>query len=426
MADEVVLKIKMEGEGEGSTTPLPEPKPVTGTPPSQVTGGGSLTVGTAVAGVSYSSPAFVPAPAATPVVNPVPTGVAGPGTSGTPPAGPLTSTPPLDASNFGVVPVQIVSPLPLPVTGDFGKSGGGPGGGAGGGGKEAPDWMDRLAKQLMNKDFGGIGKDALGAVYGDMAGPIMMALGMAKDAVVAFGTGVRDTSIAVARNDLSGAFKASSDAFLDTVTALNPELAVFSYGIKTARDAVMALNDAFMARAREIAGYSAPTAAAFAQSDVRQILMDIKESRVLGDEMSKLVSLNSDISIAVQEALLPIKEYLLTKLNAFLEFVKDILDESVVPAIVKIPVFIEGFPAVIAAFVTPMKDGVKAAQDLKKAMNDAVDEWRAKLEKPMDPFIDDVLKMFTIPEGANDRGPDAVMFDGAQAIQRAQRPAFQF
>lgn len=90
-------------------------------------------------------------------------------------------------------------------------------------------------------------------------------------------------------------------------------------GIKVAKSFTTVV-DAFVERGRELQGLSGGLAASYATSDVRMLLMDIKEAnRLDAAGLSRINDATTDLTIELRELLLPIKEHLVNTLAQLLE-----------------------------------------------------------------------------------------------------------
>lgn len=90
--------------------------------------------------------------------------------------------------------------------------------------------------------------------------------------------------------------------------------------------AASVLTNAFVERGKELAKYSATISIAQAQSSARQQMADIREAQMLGDSYGRLIQEQTDAILTVREAILPIKQVVMTQLidllqdlNAFLK-----------------------------------------------------------------------------------------------------------
>ena len=77
---------------------------------------------------------------------------------------------------------------------------------------------------------------------------------------------------------------------------------------------------AFVARGRELSGYSGQLAGATAQADVRSMVADIREAQELGPQLAAMIDNQSKLETSFRELLLPIKEWLLGFLNEGINF----------------------------------------------------------------------------------------------------------
>lgn len=82
---------------------------------------------------------------------------------------------------------------------------------------------------------------------------------------------------------------------------------------------------AFVARGEILQRYSGAVAGARSQAEVRTIMSDIREARLLGGDTASLTDSSSRIENTLREIMEPIKAFVLQNLAEFLEVVADIL-----------------------------------------------------------------------------------------------------
>lgn len=165
------------------------------------------------------------------------------------------------------------------------------------------------------------------------AGIALAAKQAAEQSIKAVGQGIRDVvmatrdgSIAVAQNRPMAAVTTASNLAAKGLEKLGPAGVAAAEGLKTvttAANAIAAVTDAFVERARELSTYDPRIAQATAQADVRRLQADIREAQRMGDRLSDLVDAQADLEITMRELLLPIKEVIVDTLTAFLDFVKN-------------------------------------------------------------------------------------------------------
>ena len=168
------------------------------------------------------------------------------------------------------------------------------------------------------------------------AGPIGAAIAIADEAAKAlaggmdivrkefelFGQVAGDT----VRNDYMGAFNHTVDAAADglrkipivgQVVASELELTVAPLRMFNSL-----VND-FVDRGKQLAQYSPEISMARAQVEIRGIMADLQEAQTLGPGMARLTDVQDQLWQELREIMLPIKEFLLDTLVAYLEELRD-------------------------------------------------------------------------------------------------------
>lgn len=134
--------------------------------------------------------------------------------------------------------------------------------------------------------------------------------------------------------------------------------------------------DAFVARGRELVPYSGTLAGAAARADVRRIQGDIKEAEKLGPSFAKLIEAQSKTEAVIQRTLVPIKEFIATKLAEFLE------------ALLKLAVGgLEALDDLTFHKIKELNEIVKDIKAIMKGDSDVtlIDKWIAPVAGPAPP-----------------------------------------
>ena len=161
---------------------------------------------------------------------------------------------------------------------------------------------------------------ALGAVA-SAAGPAGLAL-TAFDAAARIVTGslqtmsrqistMGDMAVAVAGNDGIGAFRAGVKGVQTTLEQIPIVGQVMSAGIgvwMSGFDSMQRMSDALVARAHQIAQFSGPTTAAFAEQRVAMLRADIREAQAMGPVSAELVRAQTEQALVMRQLLLPLKK----------------------------------------------------------------------------------------------------------------------
>jgi hypothetical protein len=203
---------------------------------------------------------------------------------------------------------------------------------------------------------GGLG--GLAGVAGAIAAPIA-AVGIASAAVgkaADFAARAMQTFAAatakVARNEFFEVITAAPrkiTAALESVPLIGGSLSLLPKVTLAAVDAVKVMTDAFLVRAKEIEDFSPDIAVASAQADVRQMFADIREADKLGPDLARLIEAESNVSVMIQDALLPIKKVVVEVLANLLE---------------DLPPYIEGAKAFFITIIESVKTLIEVTVDI--------------------------------------------------------------
>ena len=89
--------------------------------------------------------------------------------------------------------------------------------------------------------------------------------------------------------------------------------------VKMGAEAVSETIQAFVQRGRELAQYNGRLAGAVANTDVNNIMADIKEADRFGDKMATLIEKQNQLDLTMRELIAPVKEFLLNVLIKILD-----------------------------------------------------------------------------------------------------------
>jgi len=124
-------------------------------------------------------------------------------------------------------------------------------------------------------------------------------------------------------------FKSAVDAASSSLSEIPIVGKVLAAGLQLAAAPIRVFADtvnAFVARGKELSGFSGDLAAANATADVRSLMSDIAEAQRLGPDLARLTDAQSRIENDIRELLLPIKEAVVKVLANLLEMVADGVD----------------------------------------------------------------------------------------------------
>lgn len=208
-----------------------------------------------------------------------------------PPPRPAGGPPPLTPSAFDrPFAVLVVGPKPI----DVRIVDGGEGGSGGGGEKKEP--ADRKPKEGWTR--------------------------WAARNVGAASRGAGVAAAAAAGNQGMAGFQAGIAGASNALSALGPKgmaAAAALQSVGMAATAVQRTVDAFVARGRELSGLSGPLAGATAVADVRKFQADMREADRLGPQMARLIENQQKSDEVMRAILMPVKEWILDRLNAMME-----------------------------------------------------------------------------------------------------------
>jgi hypothetical protein len=165
-------------------------------------------------------------------------------------------------------------------------------------------------------------------------------------------------------------FRQFDDSMFSTVTSAEKaipivgELLAAQQGlVKAVADIPAKLDNAFIARGRELSGYSGVLSAAGARSDVRSLQADMREARALENGIARMTDAASKTETDLRDMLLPLKKYLIDVLANRLELIADLTH------------VVKNLPQILAA---DTEDAVQAVID---ALHRRFDKARADLDR---------------------------------------------
>lgn len=212
----------------------------------------------------------------------------------------------------------------------------------------------------------------------------------------------------VAKNSATGAFVEGLQGAAQAVEKFGVAGKATAEVLNTAAVAVQTFKvvvDSFAERARELEHLSPDIAASSARADIRRMNTDMTEANAIGPQLAKLIELQSKTEAIFSATMLPIKQWALENVNAFLQW----------------------FMQTFADFVEGLNEGLKEAHLESKALASLVRRIRDIMEeKEGDPPLDVILKAGLgfaapgrppVPGVAADPGPPLLgaFIDGADA-----------
>lgn len=148
----------------------------------------------------------------------------------------------------------------------------------------------------------------------------------ARQAIDGFSNAAKD----VANNDAFSLFQKYEEGVASTLESAVPILGtVVAEQIRTVSALTGAFKnaaDAFIARGKQLQAYDGRLANANAQADVRSLMRDIREAEQTGPNLSRLTDASSRVENNLAEALLPIKELIVSVLAAIADPLADATD----------------------------------------------------------------------------------------------------
>lgn len=157
---------------------------------------------------------------------------------------------------------------------------------------------------------------------------------------------------------------AGGTAVAGAIPGIGPVLGVIGKVVGEVTEALAKLVQAVDERAKQLIQYSGVLASTSAQINVKNLLADIREAQTLGPEMSRVQLQSNQIWIEIRDAVLPIKKWLLEKLNDLLEGVHEILT-NVRDRAVEFYVFMNHLPDLIKQKLRPFGDPEKVWKDIR-------------------------------------------------------------
>jgi|GEM_PF-6363019 len=185
-------------------------------------------------------------------------------------------------------------------------------------------------------------------------------------------------AVALAGNNAGAALNGAVGAATAGLSRLGPYGMAAGAALQTVAAVGNAASDAVMAfvnRGKELSGYNAQLAGASAEADVRSLMADMREAEQLGPQMAELIETQSKMEASFRELILPIKEWILDVLNAFL---KSMLEMGVG--------VLEGINEMIPTKVDALEKAIKKIHDILEGKDIAVASVD-ELFKQADAFI---------------------------------------
>jgi hypothetical protein len=294
------------------------------------------------------------------------------------------------------------------------QASGGGSGGTGGGGKGPGSFLGDLLGGTGGKGGGGAGGGAgaaagAGEVAGAeaaggaaaglagiaaVAGPVALALlgvKLINDQIGKAGDEFRkdlvrmgEATKAIVRDDPLKVLTIGSEKVAESLekTGVGGKLA--AEALRTLTAGANVLNDVITAvadRGKSLQGYDARIAGAASEQQVAGILNDIREAQTLGDDYSRLIKAQTSVESDLRDLLLPIKQFVVEKLAAFMEFVSDAI-RSVKEAVEDIRSVIKAIHTIVNAILEALQKFMtgdvagamavmaKAAVDISSTMKD--------------------------------------------------------
>ncbi len=179
------------------------------------------------------------------------------------------------------------------------------------------------ARPLDVNGMGGAGGGTRGA--GGTGGPPPISLARAERNLNLAGSvagGAGAVGAAEAGNNTLQGFSAAARTASTVLSSLGPKGALLGAGLTAATAGVTAFSstvNAFVARGRELARVNSQVAGAVAVADANRYRSDIREGERLGPQLSRMIENQEKADAVFREIMLPIKGYVLEKLNMILE-----------------------------------------------------------------------------------------------------------
>jgi hypothetical protein len=195
---------------------------------------------------------------------------------------------------------------------------------------QAPGVGGKAAGALQIAGSGALGEGA--AAFAAAAGPVGAALAIAeavkgaiRQGAATFKEGMQEAGAVakkVASNDGLGAALDAADKFATVAETVYPASILYAEALKVGVAGVREFNEvvgAFVRRGEQLAGYNGTLATASAQAETRQLMADIREANRLGPDYAKLIDAQSRLQTTMQDAFLPLKQFLIEKLTRAVE-----------------------------------------------------------------------------------------------------------
>ncbi len=188
-----------------------------------------------------------------------------------------------------------------------------------------------FSDKAVSTDFLGKGSKAATAAEGSWSAPAaaggatlladvagvglaLTALGEAGEAAAQGIRGLGQAGAEIVMNDPGAALRRVADGVIESlgqIPIIGKAITTWPKVFMAVGDAANQLKEAFLQNARKLAEYSGAISAAEAMADVRHILADLREANRTGPRLAEVVTLQSQIEVELQNAMIPLKEDLL-------------------------------------------------------------------------------------------------------------------
>jgi len=189
-----------------------------------------------------------------------------------------------------------------------------------------------------------------------------------------------------ARNANLAGSVAAAEGFTAALGRAGPYALAFAATLQIGTTAAKAFSETvnnFVQRGRELAAYNGGLASATARADIRSLQSDFREADVLGSKLERLIDNQSKSEAVFRELMLPIKEWLLDRLNGIIEGALRLLVELLETARDGVNK-LGGMPATLARIDDTLKR-IKDILDGKLGGGDFIKTWLDDLGKFVPP-----------------------------------------
>jgi hypothetical protein len=249
-----------------------------------------------------------------------------------------------------------------------------------------------------------------GAGIAEMAGPIGAVFLVADLAAKELAGQIKDVTASMqflgdeakllAGNDHLGMFNLAVDSTAKMLEKIPISGQIYAAALEAATAPIRIfaeVSEAFVQRGRQIQQYSGELSGAFAISDVRSMMADIREAQDTGPDLARLVDAQSRVSDEFKRILEPLKEFIIGHLADMMEVAADALKEVGPTLAVMQAALLKAFDGIgkILADVAHLNfdDAAKHAAALPDAIKKAMEEAakKANADRDFSDFIDKQL-----------------------------------